>query len=61
MRNKLDILLDCNNSANWEDPDLSRKAFYMKLMVEVFVDIRDILDKLTTLITIVQSGTPPPD
>jgi len=47
MRPKDDILYDSRNTDNWKDPDESRKAFYMQLMIEVLIDIRDLLKNLS--------------
>jgi hypothetical protein len=43
MRQKQAICYDLINTAHWDDPDKSRKAHQLDLLIEVLCDIRDIL------------------
>lgn len=61
MRTKQELMKDVRDDIN--NPAYKENApFWVAYhTTEVLIDIRDILDKLHTLITIVQSATPHPD
>ena len=61
MRDKQEIIDDLYSHASKLDPQHYELAAVAMIETEVQIDIRDILDKLHTLITIVQSGTPHSD
>lgn len=50
MRHKNEILYGCKNTDNWRDPDQSRKAHQLDIMIEVLIDIRDQIDALNSFL-----------